>query len=963
MWKDGAWLGQCEPIPCPANAGHNPPNCACDAGFKSEDLKVVAAQWEGRCAAVECPAGTGGDHPNCRCGDGYEGTVTWKAATFEWDTSCTLVDCPAPSLQDTPGQCSCPVAYTGGCEWNHVDERWSCTCERKPCPSLSTFSDAHGLCVCDKYGTLSWLVEEGKYDGKCSNQPFGGTTTQSECSLSGVGHVSTEMVANGHSFVIHGKQEWVVMSGPYAEYELPHFQVQATSAHWKQVHRDDQCFVEEPYVAVFKDVALKCGEFHALLQAPEHVMNDAKDGCRDAPIKPKLYVKGTSSSGQEYDAVDILQLVGNDHTITFEGGSLKVSGNACKGGCSNRNIPADKNTRAVEFSFFCGEADTDRDTEVLVTTDCVSNGGCFSDLDINVPPSTNVASLRDGTMARGVCGGWAESVSVETSQFHSACRNLLPFAFYPDGSCVNHFTTKEFNSLFRKFEMWTNNGDDRYDAWKWDIGGNKDNGDNGEPERPTDQEYLDKMKERCIQFRKHVDSREQGTLDAKKSTIDSMLLHVVEACAEDMYWGIPWTQDSMTGHICRAVNPKLRYERMDVKCASEKIFSTDNMSQDVMEEVRKDCTSCQPPRTAGRIVSADLMEHENLVMEFKSSLDAIKKMSYSACADYDEATDLSDLDCSRHIFRNTGEWRCGKAVPPPMSEFVGGKCKSDYDGDTCTTKCKLAYTREAADQSGLLTCQKVQGEGIEGVDVEMKWSSPSLVCKACHNCDQQREERLEQCTTDTDTICGCKPGYSGVSSTAASLSGCQLCAAGKFADEAGLTECKSCEAEVNFSDERGATECKACHTCGTGEVFATACSPAADTTCQCDVGFAGTSGNCQACGGTTFADEKGQEMCKECQTCGEGEAIKSACTAKSDTECHCKAGYAGVWGNCAACENRKTFTNKDGMTRCDDCMICNSKQETEVAPCATNADTVCQCVSESAEENETCYHMWKRLRS
>lgn len=85
-----------------------------------------------------------------------------------------------------------------------------------------------------------------------------------------------------------------------------------------------------------------------------------------------------------------------------------------------------------------------------------------------------------------------------------------------------------------------------------------------------------------------------------------------------------------------------------------------------------------------------------------------------------------------------------------------------------------------------------------------------------------------ECTTTTDRVCLCKPGYFG---------------------QAG--ECSACVQEagsiVRYSDVAGSAECKMCEVCNSvTEVEVEACTPSQDTKCQCK--DYGGDGNINGCG-------------------------------------------------------------------------------------------------------------------
>jgi len=434
--------------------------------------------------------------------------------------------------------------------------------------------------------------------------------------------------------------------------------------------------------------------------------------------------------------------------------------------------------------------------------------------------------------------------------------------------------------------------------------------------------------------------------------VDALFLTLVDNCANDMYWSILWDEHLMKQSACVPLHNKILFEQKDIWCASTKLAQETDVTEEVIAEDRRVCATCDPALLAGEIVLEELGEVNNLVSEIQSSLDAITKMTFSACSDY-EIPDLGNFDCGTHVFRNTDSWSCGVPVAPPHAEF--GTCDTKEQGDSCTAACSTSYTRAHATQSGVSTCTPVQGTGVAGVDITMEWTSPTLVCVECKECNAEKEVQSQQCSSNQDTVCTCKPGYY------IHNGGCTACAPGTFSDHAGATSCTPCSAGITFTSTSANSQCSSCTPCPAGEVTNVECAANKDRTCKCAPGFAGAPGACSACSPPQFSDVAGLATCKSCGSCdGAKEVVANTCINTRDTVCECKAGFMGESGDCRQCVSGLSYSAQSGQETCDRCMICNSKSETATSDCTLTANTQCQCNLPGAAVGETCYEFHNR---
>lgn len=503
--------------------------------------------------------------------------------------------------------------------------------------------------------------------------------------------------------------------------------------------------------------------------------------------------------------------------------------------------------------------------------------------------------------------------------------------------------------MFRMFEAGTQSKTVKYDTSFWSNVTPR-NGDNGEPPQVLDSQRLARMRDQCVAMRKRVDTREKSALNANVP-VDSLLIGTEELCANNMYWGIEWTNTKMVNTICTQVASKIRFERMDIRCAFTRLFGSDDITDTILGATRKGNTESSTIRTV-------LESQKNLVDEIQDSLDTIKSMTYDACAStaLTPDTDFTGLNCATHTFRNTKTWSCPQPNVPLQAQWATA-CKSFNMGDSCTSECSASYFA-APGGSGVTTCIKQQGS-MFNVDVTMVWTAPTISCQPCLYCTTS-EVTQSVCSKTANTVCACKQGFAGTATTAAKTGTCTACAAGKFADVTGLSACKTCGTGT-FITSTGATSCGACRTCTGALTQMTACQPAQDTVCQCAPGYAGPNpSSCTACGSGRFANVAGLTACKVCSTCTGAYIENVGCTATADRQCKCNVGFYGT-ALCTACPSGK-FTAATGQSSCADCRTCNSVYEDRTSLCTTSVDTTCKCKTGALNNQDTCFDVLKRKR-
>jgi hypothetical protein len=745
-WTGNSFSGSCEIVQCPDGASGEP-NCKCKTGFRPNNFHFNGGSWQGSCDQIDCP--NGGTHPNCNCPPGFTGSAAWTTQN-DWSMAqCTAAQCPSNAVGGD-GECRCKDGYAGVCNW--VNNAWSCSCSLVVCPGLADRATSSSLCKCTTdHGEVSWNSEKAKYEGFCSTAPIDDAGTEVNCILAGTAQGFSEMLSQTDTFDMAGPGEFIMASGPASKFGNPDLALQVTLSDWKQTYANGQCIVNDRSWSVVKDVGLKCKDFRVVFEAPKPIQNDANTGCNRKTVNPGFFIEGKVTGSWEYKGEDRFENLAAGTVLAFDGGEIEILQNPCTNkDCTNFGISATAPRTIFEFMLKCGEVDSDKDSEVRVVSQCVQNGGCYTDVLLSMPPSGSSAEVKKDVLGAGVCGGWDPNVAPSLKTKHKRCREIAPTGFFTDtDDCRDAFTTTSASSIFRRFELLTKKMSRTYDAIHWDTDGDK-GVDTGFPEPVVDEEQYNAAKAQCVATRKQIDSRNQESLDANKP-IDSMFIALVEHCAQDTYRGLGanWDLDGMATHACDAILPKAEYERRDIACAATALSVVNTMTPAFIGTVRKGCQTCNPPRTAEATLRSEMGESENYAEEIEDSLQTLKGMSYAACNAHIPATDLTNLDCSNHVFRNTETWQCGAAVLPQHAEFAE-PCTNDSLNAVCVTQCKAGYYRASGD--GVATCVKVQGNGLNDVDVEAAWSSATLNCQPCTICANGQTE-TKACSPTSNRQC------------------------------------------------------------------------------------------------------------------------------------------------------------------------------------------------------------------
>jgi len=335
-----------------------------------------------------------------------------------------------------------------------------------------------------------------------------------------------------------------------------------------------------------------------------------------------------------------------------------------------------------------------------------------------------------------------------------------------------------------------------------------------------------------------------------------------------------------------------------------------------------------------------------LAAEISSSFAGIKYWYVANCAPHIDNSDVSDLDCSEHEFVNTKSMKCPKTAPG-VGTVWDGPCENFDNDDTCSVKCGEGVSVFPADapKSVQYTC----AVKVEDNTPKAKWGA----------------EKPIQCCTGT---CTGNNIYTGECSNGKQQ--CEACASGKKASN----DNKSC-VDVSCPENADGSPCL----CKTGYKanpqlqFSTSkgewkgrcvvddcpTNTQGYPNCECARGSAGSLshdrqkankgetgwiGSCTPCvAGQSFSTESGIDTCTTCKQCdAASEVEKTACTSTQDRTCQCKAGFYGEAGKCTQCQSGK-YTDENGKSACDECMVCNSMTEMMVSACQPSSNTVCRC--------------------
>jgi hypothetical protein len=191
----------------------------------------------------------------------------------------------------------------------------------------------------------------------------------------------------------------------------------------------------------------------------------------------------------------------------------------------------------------------------------------------------------------------------------------------------------------------------------------------------------------------------------------------------------------------------------------------------------------------------------------------------------------------------------------------------------CTTttnavfQCAAGYTLDAT--TGACTAC---GSG------KYKASAGNGPCAACAAAGTGQVATDVKCTTTTNALFQCGPGYTGDGAT------CTACESGKY------------------KTDKGSAACSPCATAGAGDIVTSPCTTSANTVInECAVGYGVSSGKCVACTGGNYMDVKNplttNVACKACAVTDplKGEYVKSACTLTANTVVNKCVGVGKVW--------------------------------------------------------------------
>ena len=111
----------------------------------------------------------------------------------------------------------------------------------------------------------------------------------------------------------------------------------------------------------------------------------------------------------------------------------------------------------------------------------------------------------------------------------------------------------------------------------------------------------------------------------------------------------------------------------------------------------------------------------------------------------------------------------------------------------------------------------------------------------------------------------------------------------------------------------GGSSCSQCMTCdATNGIQKSACTATSNTQCTCNAGF--------------YSTNYGQ-TCSPCSSCLTNAQVAVPCSPSANTQCECNVGY---------------FTPSSGEA-CRPCTVCSSPMMIESVSCTGSTDTVCTC--------------------
>jgi len=216
--------------------------------------------------------------------------------------------------------------------------------------------------------------------------------------------------------------------------------------------------------------------------------------------------------------------------------------------------------------------------------------------------------------------------------------------FVTTNTCKNLFIPPQAESIFRMFEFGTSTAN-RYDSLKWTT--------------PTSssiqtvnaiQVSAQTARDQCQSYIKSYDASDPKTWDITQTKY-RLLTAVGDMCVEDVYFGVPWTSNTVISAMCAKVQIMIDVERKDMFCANQAAMSY---------AVDAAVVGKTGPGSAGATSASTVQStHDNLDRMIQEITESMKNIEYwddGKCTDANDLLPLSNLasyDCTSHVYRDT----------------------------------------------------------------------------------------------------------------------------------------------------------------------------------------------------------------------------------------------------------------------------------------------------------------------
>ena len=261
----------------------------------------------------------------------------------------------------------------------------------------------------------------------------------------------------------------------------------------------------------------------------------------------------------------------------------------------------------------------------------------------------------------------------------------------------------------------------------------------------------------------------------------------------------------------------------------------------------------------------------------------------------------------------------GTCVLCPIGFFCGGGpsqegCPAgtygDKVGSSIIEDCKSCATGTYSGVASMTACVNCSAGSFAA-------SVKQTACVLCYMGSYQSKQAADTCD-----LCG-KGTYSN---EAGLVSGCQLCAAGKYGPNVGMYDeaiaCRLC-GQGTFGAGMGLTDVLNCTACGIGTYSPAYGAASAGACLNCSQGYYGPnigSAGCVACLKGTYQDKLGATSAETCASCPSfSDTVGDGATGIQD--CACLPGYEGERGSisgCSACA-AGSYAELAGQRKCTLC--------------------------------------------